>query len=70
MVEGLCCFPLSLESSLDAFEMRAEKRWVLVAFLCGAEIPLMRSMWLFSDFFSKIGQGPRPHRSILMKDHR
>ena len=22
------------------------------------------------DFFSKIGQGPRPHRSILMKDHR
>ena len=22
------------------------------------------------DFFLKIGQGPRPHRSILMKDHR
>ena len=23
-----------------------------------------------TDFFSKISQGPRPHRSILMKDHR
>ena len=22
------------------------------------------------DFFSKIHQGPRPHRSILLKDHR
>ena len=23
-----------------------------------------------TEFFSRIGQGPRPHRSILLKDHR
>ena len=38
--------------------------------------PVIVAIFLFvasktlSDFFSKMGQGPRPHRSILMKDHR
>ena len=38
--------------------------------------PVVVAIFLFvasktlSDFFSKISQGPRPHRSILMKDHR
>ena len=38
--------------------------------------PVVVAIFLFvasktlSDFFSKISRGPRPHRSILMKDHR
>ena len=31
---------------------------------------LLMAQKLINDFAAKIAQGPKPHRSILMKDHR